>query len=295
MASATAQTPTKIYGTLSFNVKDTGRFIGGLNKHVRGKTARQVFREYSQKYDRASEEEQKKMVPPKELGHIAVRVNVIRDEDDDISHESWLENEKVSLDAFNGILEKNIQTHMAQFSRPTPVEDRFTHKFAWSAHLYHQGMIGKFLGGGGKNVKRIADEISAATGLPACYINIRDASEEHQAKRPFKNRFVRIDCGGDCPFEAIITVSVNLKNGEDPDMIMGKITRVMVPAVKNLGVPNRSPAEPEYVSADIFLGGLDFGPGTPTQVGYESPRYSPSSPTYAPDGPAAIDEDNNGW
>ena len=77
MASA-SQTITKIRGVLTFNEKDTGRFIGGLNKHVRGKTARQVFREYSQKYDRASEEEQKKMVSPKELGHITVRVNVNR-------------------------------------------------------------------------------------------------------------------------------------------------------------------------------------------------------------------------
>ncbi len=284
MASA-AQTPTKIQGVLTFNEKDTGRFIGGLNKHVRGKTARQVFREYSKKFDRASEEDQKKMVSPKEIGHIAVRVNVNR-EDGEVSHESWLENEKVSLEEFNGILEKNIQTHASQFSRPTPVEDRFTHKFAAVAALYHQGMIGKFLGGGGKNVKRIADDIAAATGLPSCFINIRDASEEHDAKRPFKNRFVRIECDGDCPFEAIITVSVNLKNGENPEEIMGKITRVLVPAVKSLGAPTRTRNEPEFISADAFLGGLDFGPS----AGGDSPCYTPPSPTYSPGGPATVDD-----
>ena len=292
MASASA-TPVKITSSLSFDKKDVGRFIGGLNKHVRGKTARQVGRAYSDKFAKVSEEEQKKMVPPKDLGFVGVKVNVTDAQD----VEAWLTNENVDLSEFNPILEKNIATHSQQFSRPTPVEDRFSHKFGFAVFLYHQGMIGKFLGAGGKNVKKIADEITAVTGLSSCFINIRDASEDHQAKRPFKNRFIQIyQNGDDCPFEATITVSVNLRNGENPDEIMAKITCILVPKILKLGEKPRYFKGPEIIDAVTYLDGLDMefkDEVVGAQIDWDasnSPRYSPSSPTYSPDEPARFGE-----
>ena len=289
MASASA-TPVKITSALSFDKKDVGRFIGGLNKHVRGKTARQVGKAYADKFAKVSEEERKKMVPPRDLGFVGVKVNV-SDDHDLVQLEAWLTNEKVDLSEFNPILEKNIATHSQQFSRPTPVEDRFTHKFGFAAWLYHQGMIGKFLGGGGKNVKKIADEIVAATGLSSCFINIRDASEAHQAKCPFKNRFVQIrQDGDDCSFEAVITISVNLRNGENPDEIMAKITRVLVSKIKKLGEKPRS-SGPEIIDAAAFLDSLDMEEaGGQNDWDSNSPRYSPSSPTYSQEQPARFGE-----
>ena len=251
--------PHSFSGFLDFDGKDIGRFISGLNKHVRGKTARQVFQGYSQKFVDASEEERSNMVCPKDIGHITVRVHVEQCPSRKVSYCAWLSNEKVELSEFQEILKKNITTHAFQFSRPTPVEDRFTHKFAWTAGLSHEGLIGKFVGSGAKNVKQLSSDISAALNVPSCYVSINPANDERTGKKPYKNRFVSVDAAiptvirGD--FEVIITISVNSRGPEKQDIeqLVGLLTRILVSKLNTLGERKVHRDEPEVVDVSTYL------------------------------------------
>ena len=273
MVSAKAE-PKVLCGNLeNFTKENMGAFLGRggdkLKKFVTVKSAIMVKEAYKKDF----EEDSNSKTNPAELGSVLIKVKIEGENEYQVS----IHNEKENLDKYLDIVMKNLFTHAKNCSKKRVVENKYRNKIAFVAELNHEGMIGKFVGSGGKNIKMLTSKVKEALGVQDAHVSIKSSSECGDIST-WKNKKIRIKTNPDNHFEVQITVAVNLPEELFKDF--KKTLQLLTPLV-NKSVMDLEQPKDDYgdeICADDFL----LGGGT-TQWAPSSPQYSPGTP------------DDDGW
>jgi len=275
MSAAAATQLKTATGVLEGFSKDSigallGKSAANLRKYVTGKSAFQIQKAYAEDFKKDPESSSTK---PEDLGPILVKVKI--GQDDPVDYTISIENAKEDLSKYLSIAEGNLIKHAKNCTVKRSPEDRFKNKIVFVAELSHEGMIGKFIGSGGKNIKMLTAKIKEALGVQTAFVTMKPDTEE-MGRQPWKNKFIRISTNPDNHYGVNIIVSANLP--EDLFKDYRKTLQLLTPLVHE-AVMNLEPKdESNELCADDFL------------LGGGSTTYCPPSPEYSPETP-----DNDGW
>jgi hypothetical protein len=296
-AVAPVMEPKTLTGTLAVSNEFLGRFIGkggiNLKKYVTGKSAFQVSKEYEKNFQKDSElltarnvidETSKTMTVPSELGSILVHVKMDKGEEN-LTYKISLINNNEDLSKYLGIVKNNLVKHAENFSKEKLPEDKFSHKIVFATSIEYEGIIGKFIGGGGKNIKMLSSKVKKVFDLPFCFIAMK--IQEDMARKSWENKVIRLPSASS-KIEVHVIVSMNLPRDSLFGDVLKKLTPIISESVKKLSAPPPHQNKVSEISASDFLAVTDWGDNSdcydPNDG--ESPTYTPNgaeSPTYTPD------------
>jgi len=295
-AVAPVMEPKTLTGTLAVSNEFLGRFIGkggsNLKKYVTGKSAFQVSKEYEKNFQKDSElltarnvidETSKTMTVPSELGSILVHVKMDKG-DENLTYKISIINKNQDLSKYLGIVKNNLVKHAENFSKEKLPEDKFSHKIVFATSIEYEGLIGKFIGGGGKNIKILSSKVKKAFDLPFCFIAMK--TQEDMARKSWGNKVIRLSTSPSAKIEVHVIVSMNLPRDSVFGDVLKKLTPIISESVGKLSAPRQNNVS-EILASD-FLAVTDWGDNSdcydPNDG--ESPTYTPNgaeSPTYTPD------------
>ena len=157
--------PKVLSGNLeNFTKENMGAFLGKggdkLKKFVTVKSAIMVKDAYKKDF----EEDDTSKTNPDELGSVLIKVKIEGENEYQVS----IHNEKENLDKYLDIVMKNLFTHAKNCSKKRVVENKYRNKIAFVAELNHEGLIGKFVGSGGKKIKMLIPSIGLALIISSC-------------------------------------------------------------------------------------------------------------------------------
>ena len=234
----------------NFDKEHMGALIGkggvSLKKFVTGKSAYQIKEAYAKDYSDDSENK----TSPEDLGPILVKVKV-EEVDGQMEFTLSIHNDKENLDVYQPIVRDNLFTHAKNCS--VKKNTKFRNHIVFSTNISHEGIIGKFVGSKGKNIKMLSEKVKQSLGVKFLSIKMVPLNEVEKV-RPLKNKVVRIKTNPENTFEVQIIVSVNLPKElfEDYTTTMKKITPIINESVKKLD-EDTFKGEDE-IMADAFLG-----------------------------------------
>ena len=254
-------------GELNMDKGDFGKLLGkggqSLKKFVTGKSAFQIKEAYGR--DKTSDDGK---TNPAELGKIFVNVK-LDDSGEKITFSITIRNGKEDLTKYLSIAKSNLFKHASTCAVKKAREDTFTHKMVFSAGMSHEGCIGKFIGGGGKNIRTLGDNLKSALNVPFVYVTMIAANENEMKKKPWGHKVVSIDTPDDCNTEVHVLVCANLPRDAQFRDIMGKVVPLVSDAIASANP--RPSRDVETVSASDFVSGWsDYRP--------QSPEYCPGTP-----------------
>ena len=230
----------------NFDKEHMGVFIGkggiALKKFVTGKSAFQIKEAYEKDFDGSS-------TPPGDLGPILIKVKV-EEVDGEMEFTISIHNDKENLDVYQPIVKDNLFRHARNCSREK--KNNFRNNIVFTAEISHEGMIGKFVGSKGKNIKMLSEKVKQALGVK--YLSIKIIPENEAEKvRTLKNKTIRINTNPNNNFQVQIIVSVNLPEElfKDYTGMMRKLAPLINDAVMKL---DEDVHEENEIMADIFLG-----------------------------------------
>jgi len=292
-AVAPAVAPKTLTGTLAVSNEFLGRFIGkggsNLKKYVTGKSAFQVSKEYEKNFQKDSElltarnvidETSKTMTVPSELGSILVLVKMDKGEEN-LTFEITLINKNEDLSKYLGIVKNNLVKHAANFSKEKLPEDKFSHKIVFATSIENEGLIGKFVGAGGKNIKVLSSKVKKAFDLPFCFIVMK--TQEDMARKSWENKVIRLPSPASSKVEVNVIVSMNLPRDSLFGDVLKKLTPIILESVEKLSTPPPPQNKVSEISASDFLKTTDWADASDcydpndSNDGGESPTYTPSS------------------
>ena len=261
----------ELKGELSPEIlSNLGLFIGkggsSLKKYVTGKSSYQISKAYEQDFN---PDWTCHSTPPSELGPIMVRVVI----DDKVSPGEkgnftiTIRNDKEDLSEYLSIVKGNLDKHADNFSKKKPREDTYSQKIVFVTNLENEGLIGKFVGSKGKNIRALSENICSTMGVENCFITI-DPEGPKMVRGPWKNKVIRIESSKDFTCSVNIVVSLNLPGGRNADYnsSLRMLTPLISESVDNLAAKSYSNNE---VSANNFMDNWTAPESTPA-----SPRYS---------------------
>ena len=270
-------TSKTLEGILPIDKADMGKFLGkgaaSLKKYVTGKSAWKIREMYEKDYTSESS-----LTKPSELGSILVKVTLPSREDletmEEVTFSLTLLNGKEDLSKYLSIAKANLDKHANNCSVKKEPEDMFSHKIVFVASIAHEGLIGKFVGSRGKNIRELSKRINATLDTRYVHISMKPSSEP-MTREPWNGKFINFKVHDDNTFEVNIIVGVNLPGGRNADYrtTMCALTPIINEAVLGLERSRQGPTSSE-IAADEFLG-----------------TCMPSSPRYVPE----EEEENDGW
>ncbi len=294
MASQSPRTgaPVKVFeGVLDISPSEMGLFFGpggkSLRQFVTGKSFRMIVQAYGEDYAAAlksvdgnvDDKSVRFKTDPEDLGRILVKVNFPSKEElegkENVSYtvEILCDNEDLNTEKFHAIIKKNMDIHAKNCTIKKDPMDKFSHKMVFTADLDHEGVIGRFVGSRGKNIKKLAEEVKEALGISFVRIAMVPASEA-LARGPWKGKYIRIKTHEDNNFPVNIIVSANI-----PMADYKKVMRALVPiineSVQRLEQDRFSGGDSEIMAAD-FLDSL----AEDENMRPNSPPYTPGSPCW---------------
>jgi predicted RNA-binding protein YlqC (UPF0109 family) len=254
-------------GELNMDKANFGKFLGkggsSLRKYVTGKSSFKVKEAYAR--DKTSNDEK---TAPIDLGPVFVNVS-LDDSGENITFKITIRNANEDLTKYLGIVKANLLKHSSNCSIVKSKEDTFTHKMVFSAGMGHEGCIGKFIGGGGKNIRSLCEKLKGALNVSFVYVTMVPAAGADMKKKPWGNQVLSIDTPVECNFAVNVFVCANLPRDADFRSIMSSVVPMISGAIESANP--RPSKEVETVSASEFMPGWsDFRP--------ESPAYTPGSP-----------------
>lgn len=234
----------------NFDKEHMGALIGkggvSLKKFVTGKSAYQIKEAYAKDYSNYSENK----TPPEDLGPVLVKVKV-EEVDEQMEFTLSIHNDKENLDVHQPIVKNNLFIHARNCSKKN---SKFRNHIVFSTNISHEGIIGKFIGNKGKNIKMLSEKVKQSLGVK--FLSIRMTPENEVEKvRPHKNKVVRIKAEPENTFGVQIIISVNLPEElfNDYTTMMRKITPIINDSVMNLK-EDKFKGEDDEIMADAFLG-----------------------------------------
>jgi hypothetical protein len=203
------------------------------------------------------------------------------------------------------IIIKNLEKHESAFmkKKSSPPKPKVV-KIIFKTHMedHHQG---KYVGGGGKNIKRVLksceDAISHATDNKATSVRVNIGDDRFLRKGSY---FKLYTIKNDSPTDNNVLISVSCIYDGHPGKIFSAVKPIIIDSVINMFPPE--PESIESVEVDFLgMGSCTMNyktHSTPTLEGMddsikestisedkentlESPGYTPSSPTYSPNSP----------
>ena len=271
-------TSKTLEGILPIDKADMGKFLGkgaaSLKKYVTGKSAWQIREMYEKDYSAESSQ-----TKPSELGSILVKVSLPSRKDletmVEVTFTLALLNGKEDLSKYLPIAKANLDKHAKNCSVKKEPEDMFSHKIVFVASIAHEGLIGKFVGYKGKNIRELSKRINATLDTRYVHISMKPSSEP-MTREPWNGKYINFKVQDDNTFEVNIIVGVNLPGGRTADYrkTMCALTPIINKAVLGLERSRQGPTSSE-IAADEFLG-----------------TCMPSSPRYVPE---SEEEENDGW
>ena len=283
MVSAKAE-PKVLSGNLeNFTKENLGAFLGKggdkLKKFVTVKSAIMVKDAYKKDFEDGK-------TNPDELGSVLIKVKIEGENEYHVS----IHNEKENLDKYLDIVMKNLFTHAKNCSKKRVVENKYRNKIAFVAQIQHEGLIGKFVGSGGKKIKMLINEVKQALGVTDAHVSIKPISECGGIST-WRNKKIRIKTDSDNNFEVQITVAVNLPEELFKDF--KKTLQILTPIINKSVLDLEEPKDEygdEICADDFLLGGSTISNTTvPT-----SPEYIPSTPENEW-GPTSPRYEDSGW
>ena len=226
---------------------DFGKLLGKGGCSCYGKSAFQIKEAYGK--NKASDDGK---TDPAELGPVFVNVK-LDDSGEKIAFSISIRNGKEDLTKFLNIAKSNLFKHAANCAVKKAREDTFTHKMVFSAGMSHEGCIGKFIGGGGKNIRMLGDNLKSALNVPFVYVTMVAANENEMKKKPWGHKVVSIDTPDDCNTEVHVLVCANLPRDAQFRDIMGKVVPLVSDAIASANP--RPSRDVETVSASDFVSG----------------------------------------
>jgi predicted RNA-binding protein YlqC (UPF0109 family) len=291
MASQSPRTgaPVKVFeGVLDLEPTNMGLLFGrngeALRKYVTGKSFHAIKKAYGEDFAAAlkavdgntDDKSVRFKTDPEDLGRILVKVNFPSKEElegkDNVPYtvEILCDTEDLNSPKFHEIVKKNMDTHAKNCSIKKAPEDKFTHKMVFTADLDHEGMIGRFVGARGKNIRALSDEVKEALGVSYVRICMNPASEP-LARGPWKGKFIRLDTHEDNAFSVNIIVAANLPGGRQANFkdTMKVLVPVINAAVQRLEGDRFSGGgggDTAEIMASEFLDGLSERPASPSYL-----------------------------
>ena len=286
-------TPVKVFeGVLNLSPEDLGQFFGrggeSLRKFVTGKSFRMIKELYGENYaadlkavdGNVDDKSVRFKTSPEDLGRILVKVNFPPKEElsgkEDVPYkvEILCDNEDLNSPPYHAIVKKNLDTHAKNCTVKKAAEDKFSHKIIFTADLDHEGVIGRFVGTRGKNIKKLSEDVKAALGVPFVVIKMIPASET-LSRGPWKGKFIRLKTHEDNNFPVNIVVATNLPAGEaDYKKVMKALVPIVNDSVQRLESDRFDGEESSEIMAAHFLDELSA-----------DENMRPNSPSYTPDSP----------
>jgi hypothetical protein len=265
-----------ISGTLTVPNENMGKFLGKggalLKKYVTNKSAFQVTKAYEKDFVKESGKS-----VPSELGFILVQVELEKGEDN-LTFKIVLHNDKENLSKYVKIVKNNLVRHAENFSKEKLPEDKFSHKIVFATSIEYEGLIGKFIGGGGKNIKVLSSQVKKAFNLPFCYISMK--TQEDMARKPWGNKVIRLSTSPSAKIEVHVIVSMNLPRDSVFGDVLKKLTPIISESVEKLSGPRQNKVS-EILASD-FLASTSWADAADCydpNDGAESPTYTPEPPS----------------
>ena len=289
-AVAPAMEPKTLTGTLAVSNEFLGRFIGkggsNLKKYVTGKSAFQVSKEYAKNFQKDSElltarnvidETSKTMTVPSELGSILVHVKMDKG-DENLTYKISIINKNQDLSKYIGIVKNNLVKHAEMFSKEKLPEDKFSHKIVFATSIEYEGLIGKFIGGGGKNIKVLISQVKKAFNIPFCYITMK--TQEDMTRKPWGNKVVRLS-SSKSSIDVNVIVSMNLPRDSVFGDVLKKLTPIISESVEKLSGPRQNKVSEilasDFLASTSWADASDCYDPSGGSDGATSPTYTPSS------------------
>ena len=276
-------------GVLDLDPANLGLFFGrngeSLRKYVTGKSFHAIKKIYGEDFAEAlkkvdgnrDDKSLRFKTDPEDLGRILVKVNFPSKEElegaDTVAYtvEILCDKEDLNTEKYHEIVKKNMETHAKNCSVKKAPEDKFSHKMIFTANIDHEGLIGRFIGAGGKNIRALSEEVKSALGVSFVRINMVPASEP-LSRGPWKGKFIRLETQSD-GFSVNIIVAANLPDGRNADY--KKTMKAIVPIIN---------ASVQRLEEDLTTGGNSEISASEFLDSLSGEDYRPSSPCYDPNG-----------
>ena len=272
--------PKVLSGNLeNFTKENMGAFLGKggdkLKKFVTVKSAIMVKDAYKKDFGRYDSSWTK----PEELGSVLIKVKIEGENEYHVS----IHNQKENLDKYLEIVMKNLFTHAKNCTKKRVVENKYRNKIAFVAKINHEGLIGKFVGSGGKKIKMLTNNVKQALNVQDAHVSIKPISECGGIST-WRNKKIRIKTESDNDFEVQITVAVNLPEELFKDF--KKTLQILTPIINKSVLDLEEPKDDyaDEICADDFL----------LRGGTISNNFTPSSPQYIPSTPEKEEEEEWG-
>jgi predicted RNA-binding protein YlqC (UPF0109 family) len=273
MASQSPRTgsPMNVFtGVLNLDPSNMGLFFGrngeALRKYVTGKSFHAIKKTYGEDFAAAlkavdgnvDDKSVRFKTDPQDLGRILVKVNFPSKDElegkDSVSYtvEILCDKEDLNTEKFHEIVKKNMETHAKNCSVKKAPEDKFSHKIVFTTNIDHEGLIGRFIGVKGKNIRALSEEVKSALGVSFVHISMVPVSEP-LTRAPWRGKFIRLVSESD-GVPVNIIVSANLPGGHHADyvMTMKTIVPIINDSVQSLFFKEQSGGDAEIMASEFW-------------------------------------------